>query len=119
MFNKLGIVISTASGAGAGKVTKALKQQMFWLGIPRVFKYNKNVNSASWAAVPYKIEKSIKKDTCKIAIKVGSKVGKTKPGFKLKTIFLIMKMMQKSNDWNMVDRNYWVENGWLDKGRPW
>lgn len=28
MFNKIGIVVSTASGAGANKVTKALKKQM-------------------------------------------------------------------------------------------
>lgn len=26
-----------------------------------------------------------------------------------------MRMMQKSNDWNMADKNYWQENGWLGK----
>lgn len=92
---------------------------MFWIGIPKVFEYNKKVNSASWAAVPEKIKKSIEKETCKLAIKVESKVRKAKPDFRLRTMFFIMKMMQRSNDWNMVDRNYWVENGWLDKGRPW
>lgn len=35
MFNKVGIVISTASGAGASKVTKTLEQQMFWLSKER------------------------------------------------------------------------------------
>ena len=42
MFNKVGIVISTAAGTGANRVTKALEQQMFWLGIPKVYRYNKN-----------------------------------------------------------------------------
>jgi len=30
-----------------------------------------------------------------------------------------MRSMQKSNNWNEVDKNYWKENGWLDKKRPW
>ena len=62
MFNKAGVVISTASGAGANKITKALKQQLFWLGISTVFKYSKNVNASSWDTVSNEIEKSIEKD---------------------------------------------------------
>ena len=119
MFSKIAIVVSTASGAGANKVTKALSQQMFWLGIPKVFRYSKNVNAANWKSVPDKIKNSIEKDTSRLAIKVESKLYKVKPGLRLRTMFFIMKMMQKSNDWNMLDRGYWEENGWLDKGKPW
>ena len=119
MFNKIGIVISTAAGAGAKKVTKSLAQQMFWLGIPKVYQYSKNVNASSWETVPSNIKESIKRDISKLVMKVESKVGKTGVDFKLKFIFNIMGMMQKSNDWNMVDHNYWKENGWLDKERPW
>lgn len=32
---------------------------------------------------------------------------------------MMMRMAQKSNDWNMTDRDYWEENGWFDKNRPW
>lgn len=119
MFNKVGIVISTAAGAGAKKVTKSLEQQMFWLGIPRVYRYSKNVNASNWEMVPDKIKKPIKQDISQLSMKVESKVGKISPNFKLKFIFNIMRMMQKSNDWNMVDKNHWKENGWLDKKRPW
>lgn len=119
MFNKVGIVVSTASGAGANKVTKALAQQMFWIGTSKVFQYSKSVNASSWETVPDKIKESIEKDTSKISVKAKAKVGKTSPNFRLKFMFTIMRMMQKSNDWNMVDKNYWKENGWLDKKRPW
>lgn len=119
MFNKIGIVISTAAGAGASKVSKALEQQMFWLGIPKVYKYSKNVNAANWEMVPSNIKKSIKDDVSKLSKKVESKVGKPRSNFRLQFIFNIMRMMQKSNDWNMIDQNHWKKNGWLDKERPW
>lgn len=119
MFNKIGIVISTAAGAGASKTSKALEQQFFWLGIPKVYRYSKNVNAANWETVSDKLKQSIEDDISKLSIKVESKVGKVEPNFKLKFIFNLMRMMQKSNDWNMTDQNYWKENGWLDKKRPW
>lgn len=119
MFNKIGIVISTAAGAGSKKVTKSLAQQMFWIGIPKVYQYSKNVNASNWETVPDKIKKLIAHDISKLSIKVETKVGKIGPDFRLKSMFNIMRMMQKSNGWNMIDQNYWKENGWLDKERPW
>lgn len=119
MFNKVGIVVSTSAGAGAGKVTKALKQQMFWIGMPKVFQYSKNVNASNWETVPDKIKKSIANDTSKISLKVENKVGNVRPNLRLKLMFTIMRSMQKSNKWNIVDRNHWKENGWLGKERPW
>lgn len=119
MFNKVGIVVSTAAGAGANKVTKDLKQQMFWLGISNVLKYSKNLNASNWETVPAKTKKSIEKDVNNIAIKVRNKIGNTKSSLKLKFMFMIMRIAQKSNDWNITDRNYWEQNGWLNKERPW
>lgn len=119
MFNKLGIVISTASGAGASKVTKTLAQQMFWLGISNVFRYHKNVNAASWETVPDKIKQAIDQETSAIAQKIKSKIGHASPSLKLKFMFMIMRMMQKKNDWNMTDHNYWQDQGWLANKRPW
>jgi hypothetical protein len=88
MFNKIGIVISTASGAGASKVTKALEQQMFWFGISKIIKYSKRVNASSWEAVPNKIKNLIIKDTSKFAMRVEAKVGKVSPNFSLKFMFI-------------------------------
>lgn len=119
MFNKVGIVVSTAAGAGASKVTKSLSQQLFWLGIPKVFRYSKNVNASNWNGVPDKIKESIKKDTLKLSKKVEVKVGRANPSFRLRFMFSVMRMMQKSNNWNLTDKSYWSEKGWLDKKRPW
>lgn len=119
MFKKVAIVVSTASGTGANKVTKSLSKQLFWLGIPKVFHYSKNVNASNWDEVPKKIKKSIEKDISQLSKKMEAKIGKASPGFKLKFIFNMMRMMQKSNDWNMTDKNYWQEKGWLGKKRPW
>ncbi len=119
MFKKIGIVVSTASGAGAKKVTKALEQQMFWLGISKVFKYSKNVNSSSWEAVPDKVKESIEDDINRLAVKIQCKTRNIKVNFKLRFMFMVMRMMQKTNDWNMTDKNYWKENGWLERKRPW
>jgi len=119
MFNKVGIVVSTASGAGAKKVTKTLKEQMLWLGISNVYKYSKNVNASSWETVTNKIKESIELDTDILSKKVNNKIGNSKPSIRLKFMFNIMRMMQKTNDWNMTDRDYWKENGWLERVRPW
>ena len=119
MFNKVGIVVSTAAGAGSRKVTKLLAQQMSWLGIPKVLRYNKSVNASSWEMVPEKIKSLIEDDTYYLSREIESKVGKVSPSLKLRFTFNIMRMMQKRNVWNLVDRNHWENNGWLDKNRPW
>ena len=107
MFSKVGVVISTATGAGSKKVTKSLSQQLFWLGVPKVFRYNKNVNASNWEDVPDKIKESIEKDTSILAKKIDGNLGKVRVGLKLKSTFNMMRMMQRTNNWNMVDKNYW------------
>ena len=69
--------------------------------------------------VQSKIKKAIKKDISKLSKKIESKVGKETSNVKLKFMFNIMRMIQKSNDWNVLDQNHWRKNGWLDKNRPW
>ncbi|MFY9174228.1 MAG: NAD(P)H-dependent oxidoreductase [Peptococcia bacterium] len=119
MFNKIGIAVSTAAGSGSNKVTKDLARQMFYLGIPKVYRYGKSVNAANWESVPKKIKKSIARDIVKLSKKVEKKVWRIKPGIRLRLMFNIMRLMQKSNDWNLTDRDYWQEKGWLGKKRPW
>lgn len=119
MFDKIGIVVSTAAGGGAASTTKMISKQFFYFGIPRIYRYSKCVNAPNWESVPEKIKNEISHDTTRIALKVKSKIGKVKPGLKLKFMFMVMRMMQKSNTWNMNDKSYWENNGWLDKKRPW
>ena len=62
---------------------------------------------------------SIDRVTTKLSRKVEANIGKVRPGLGQRFLFIIMRSMQKSNNWNEVDKNYWKENGWLDKKRPW
>lgn len=117
MFKKIGIVISTASGAGSKKTTKFIKQNMNWMGLSTVFTYNKNVSASSWHEVNSKTKEKIKKDINSLSKKIIKSKGKATT--KVKGIFHIMRLMQKNNSWNKVDYNHWKDNGWLDKKRPW
>lgn len=115
MFNKIGVVISTTAGAGAKKTVKDIKTQLNWIGISKVFKYGKVVTANNYDEVPEKIKEEIKRDTQKIANNIKKKNGIGKKSFKTKFMFNIMKMMQKNNTWNKLDREHWVKNGWLKK----
>ncbi|MFP4461390.1 MAG: hypothetical protein ACLFQE_04270 [Thermotogota bacterium] len=54
-----------------------------------------------------------------MANKIRKQEGKTKPGLKTKFMFQLMRLSQKGNDWNPTDKEHWVQNGWLEKSRPW
>lgn len=119
MFSKTGIVASTAAGAGAGKVTKSVARQMFWWGIPKIYRLNFSVNASSWDSVPEKIKARIKKKAEKISRSVLNMRGEPKPGIATRFMFGIMRQMQKANTWNEIDRKYWEKKGWLGAARPW
>jgi multimeric flavodoxin WrbA len=119
MFSKVAIVVSTTAGAGANKVSKELAKQLFWLGVPKIYRYGKKVNASSWEMVPEKIKYEIERETGRIAAKAGSAAGKAGPGLRMKFMFHVMRLNQKRNDWNMTDRNHWKEKGWLDGKKPW
>jgi hypothetical protein len=119
MFNKIGICISTAAGGGAKRVTKSIAKQLFWWGIPKSYRLNYTVAASSWENVSDKKKHKINKDVKALASRINKKVKKVKVSFKTKFIFSIMRMMQKYNNWNMVDHNHWKDNNWLEKTKPW
>jgi hypothetical protein len=119
MFSKIGIVISTAAGGGANRVTKSIAKQLFWWGIPEIFRIRFNVNASCWEDVPEKIKEKIRQKTGTVSEKVKSHINKVKPDFKLKFLFGILRKMQKSNNWNNTDRDHWQKYNWLDNARPW
>ncbi|CCQ95890.1 NADPH-dependent FMN reductase [[Clostridium] ultunense Esp] len=119
MFSKVGLVISTAAGAGTKKVTKALKDNLFYWGVAKIYRYGKNVAASSWETVKPEKKRQIEKEVIKLASRISKQIGKTKPGIKTKAIFQVMRMSQKINDWNPTDREYWLQKGWLDSSKPW
>jgi len=117
MFSKIAVVISTAAGFGMNGVTKSMAKQLFYLGVPKVYRLPVRVAATSWDDVKGKDIIDAKAE--KIAQKIIQKNGKVKPGIKLKFMFSILRQMHKNNDWAPLDKKHWTDNGWLGKGRPW
>lgn len=119
MFTKVGIVVSTTAGAGAGKVTKDLAQQLFYWGVPKVYKVSFALGAASWQEVSDKNKEKINKKAHKLAQAVTRRVGKVKPGLKTQGMFLICRMMHQNNAGIEKDTQYWKDAGWTEDKRPW
>ncbi|RAV00528.1 flavodoxin family protein [Paenibacillus sp. YN15] len=119
MFHKTALVISTAAGAGARAVTKQLKQNLFYWGVPSVYQYPCIVAAAGWADVKEEKKAAIRRDTARLAAKLGRAAGTVKPGWKTRAMFAIMRLNQKRNAWNPLDKAHWEEQGWLGRKRPW
>ena len=119
MFSKTGIVISTTAGAGAKKVTKDLSQQLFWLGVPKVYQLPVKVGASSWGGVSNELKEKVEVKIYGVSQSIKRRIGKVKPSLKHKITFELMRMMQRKNDWNFVDRGYWEDKGWLGHERPW
>lgn len=119
MFRKIGVVISTAAGAGAGVVTRSLARQLSWWGVSKIYRLKFTVRAATWQDVAEPVRQKIEVQTAAVARKVLRQIGRAGSNGKIRFLFGIMRQMQKKNTWNMTDRNYWRDKKWLDKARPW
>jgi multimeric flavodoxin WrbA len=119
MFSKVGIVVTTTAGAGAGKTAKLIKQNMTFWGIPKVFTIAARVSAMGWEDVSDKTKAKIEGKISKTAAKAKSSVvKKKKPGITFRILYAIMKANQKGNNWNLTDREHWESNGWLQGKKP-
>ena len=117
MFNKVGLIITSAGGSGVKQTTKLLKSNLFYLGIPQIYNYGVTTMKMGGNYCDYKKKDKIKKQVSKKAIKIKKALLKRKVGLKTKLFFNIFKMTQK-NGWNKTDVEYWKEKGWLNGKKP-
>ena len=119
MFNKKAVVISTAAGSGAGKVTKDIANVLFFWGIPKIRRLGFALQAENWESVAQKKKDKIQKVIAKLAVDFsGNK--KIRVGFKTRFMFNIMRMMQKNGMGSSPEeKEYWQAKGWLGNGRPW
>lgn len=119
MFSKRAVVVSTAAGTGMKSAIKDITNTFFYWGVPYIKSYSVAVQAMSWDGVSDKKKAKIEKDTAKLAKKLSS--GK-KPsvGIKTRFMFKVMGTMQSAG-WGSspVEKEYWEQNGWLGKKRPW
>ena len=114
MFKKVGLIITSAGGSGVKPTVKLLKNNLFYLGVPRFFNYGVTTMKMGGN---YKDKDKIKKQVKNKVNKIKKSLDKRKVGFKTKFFFKLFGMTQK-NGWNKVDSNYWKNNGWLDGKKP-
>ena len=119
MFSKRAVIVSTAAGSSTKHAMKDVEDSLFNMGIPSITKYGLAVQAMNWEGVAPKKKAKIEKGTDRIAAKLSSSK-KPHVGIKTKFMFNMMGMMQK-NGWGSspVEKEYWEQNGWLAKDRPW
>lgn len=119
MFSKRAVVVSTAAGTGMKSAMKDITNTLFYWGVPYVKSYGVAVQAMSWDGVNEKKKVKIEKDTAKLARKLS--VGKKTPvGIKTRFMFKVMGVMQSAGMGSSpVEKEYWEQNGWLGKKRPW
>lgn len=119
MFHKKAVVISTVAGMGANSAIKDIKNMLQYWGVPYIKTYGIAVQAMGWNNVSDKKKALIEKDMTKLAPNF-SNHKPAKAGFKTKALFMMMRMMQKSGmGSSTVEKEYWEQNGWLGKERPW
>lgn len=113
MKQKIGIAISTAAGAGAKKVIKSIKRQLFWLSVGKIYQL-------PFVIKAYKLDEAnvarlnkLKTKTDKLAIRINN-ADNVNPSLTSKIAFNIMGKMQKNNRWNKLEINHWRKNRWID-----
>jgi len=120
MFGKTALLLSTAAGAGTGKVLDAMAINLRYWGISDLFRYGKNVGDFSDS----RLIRRIAGDAAYIARKIARRATLPVPAaynisFTTRFLFSVMRLNQKANVWNMTDKWHWLRNGWLGKLRPW
>jgi multimeric flavodoxin WrbA len=113
MRRKIGVAVSTAAGAGANKVTKAIADQMFWLGAAKTYQISINIFANSLDEMKQSKKNKLSNDIKRISGRIKKTAGKAKPGIKSKFLFMMMGKMQKGMGYNPVDTKYWKEQGWI------
>ncbi|MGI6039662.1 MAG: flavodoxin family protein [Clostridiales bacterium] len=113
MFRKQGLVLSTAAGAGAGKTTKAIAENLFFWGVAKIYRYGVAIQALDFEQISAKRKHKIERRVNRIVRILKRNTGRVKPGLKSKFMFAIMKLAQIQNEWNPTDREHWVKHGWL------
>lgn len=119
MFKKQAIAISTAAGTGMGKTVKAISDNLFMWGIARIYRYGLRIAAADFEHIPESRKHRIERKVNRIARSIKKHDRRVSAGIKTRLMFSFMRLGQKNNNWNPVDKEYWESHGWLRRSRPW
>ena len=125
MFAKRAVIITQCLGAGAKSAAKDIKDSLAWWGISKIGIFTTRLmHDVFWDKLPPKKQSSIAKKIKKFANKF-ARINYAKPAHtscKTKGKFYLCRMIQKTirkKQIESLDAEYWAEQGWLGKRRPW
>ncbi len=119
MFRKKAVVISTSAGSPTSGAIKGVAQNLFYWGVPKIYRYGKSLQAMNWESVKAQRKDKIKTDMAKLARKIEIN-NFPRVGIRTRFVFWMMAGMQKAN-WSSspTEKEYWQARGWLGKARPW
>lgn len=125
MFGKRAIIITQCIGAGAKSSAKDIKHSLSWWGISQIGVFNGTLmNDIIWDNISEKRRKKLIKNMNKLSRQY-VKINYKKPAhpklitkIKFNVCRLIQKQVRKNGNAG-IDNEYWYDNGWLGKSRPW
>ena len=125
MFGKRAVIITQCIGAGAKSAAKDIKHSLSWWGISKIGVFNGVLmNDIIWDNISEKRRKKLANSINRLARQF-AKINYSKPAhtkFNTQIKFIICRLIQKKVRKSGVaglDNEYWYNNGWLGKSRPW
>ncbi len=125
MFGKRAVIISQCLGAGAKSAAKDIKHSLSWWGISKIGMFcGALMSDIVWDNLPERKRKKLTERIKKLSRKFYKidykKPARTKLVTKIKfgLCRFIQKQVRKSGT-DSLDVDYWSDNGWLGKNRPW
>ncbi|MCI8325214.1 MAG: flavodoxin family protein [Clostridia bacterium] len=120
MFKKRAVIITQGVGAGAKSTAKDIKDSLYWWGISEIGVFSGIlINDIAWDRLPESRRKKLAYKITKLA-KRFAKINYDKPAHTkliIKVKFSVSRIIQKKKVG--LDNEYWYNNGWLGKSRPW
>lgn len=119
MFRKQAVCFSTAAGAGMKSALRDITDSLTFWGVAKVHTYGVAIGSMDWNDVEKEIKDDIDQKLYRLMYKIRRAPKKVKPSLKIRIIFAVMRKMHKRRAMQQIDSQYWEEQGWLGKKRPW
>jgi len=119
MFYKTALIISIGAGGGMGSTIKDISDSLSWWGISRIFSFGFAIRAEKWDGMTEKNKFKMERKIKNISNKIKSKINKPKCGINTKILFYINRLVQKKYGYSPCDIEYWKNNGWFGKNRPW
>jgi len=116
MYDKVAIVVSTAAGAGTGRVVSTISRNLLFWGVKRIIKCRINIWEVNWADMAekrrLKAEELLRRKAVRF-YKLTKNRHALRSGLDRKALRFIFKRLIKSYPDTNMDKIYWKSKGWI------